>query len=100
VRITRAEPQRYALDAGRLADADSRALYDAYLQVVPQVSSDGSLDTLFQALEQLQPHIRRFFDKVLVMAEDLEVRRARLGLLQAIGALAEGIVDLTAMEGF
>ncbi len=34
------------------------------------------------------------------MVEDAEVRDTRLGVLQAISALSEGIVDLTLLEGF
>jgi len=64
------------------------------------VAEAGTVDALFEALVRLRPAITAFFDQVLVMAEDPAVRNNRLGLLQAIGALSEGIVDLTQMEGF
>ena len=34
------------------------------------------------------------------MAEDLEVRKSRLGLCQAVSGLADGIADLSKVEGF
>jgi glycyl-tRNA synthetase beta subunit len=34
------------------------------------------------------------------MAEDESVRRNRLGLLQRITALADGVVDMSQLEGF
>ena len=37
---------------------------------------------------------------VLVMAKDKKVRANRLGLLQRVVALGDGIVDLSQMEGF
>jgi glycyl-tRNA synthetase len=37
---------------------------------------------------------------VLVMAEDQAVRKNRLAQLQHIAGLAEGIVDLSRLEGF
>ena len=46
------------------------------------------------ALVSFKPAIERFFTDVLVMAEDPAVRRNRLGLLQSIRELADGIVDL------
>lgn len=46
------------------------------------------------------PAINEFFDKVLVMAEEPSVRENRLGLLQSIAALAEGVADLSKLEGF
>ena len=46
------------------------------------------------------PAVNRFFDKVLVMAEDDALQRNRLGLLQRIAALADGVADLSRLEGF
>jgi glycyl-tRNA synthetase beta subunit len=37
---------------------------------------------------------------VLVMHEDESIRRARLGLVQHVAALSQGIVDLSKVEGF
>ena len=57
--------------------------------------------TAFKALlDQLRDQINRFFDIVLVMAEDEELRNARLSLLQRIAALPEHLADLTLLEGF
>jgi glycyl-tRNA synthetase len=52
------------------------------------------------AFVPLIPPINRFFDDVLVMDEDLQVRANRLGLLQAIAALADGVADMSRLEGF
>jgi glycyl-tRNA synthetase beta subunit len=41
-----------------------------------------------------------FFDDVLVMHEDRALQESRLGLLQDIWALGQGIVDVTRLEGF
>jgi glycyl-tRNA synthetase len=46
------------------------------------------------------PAINEFFDKVLVMAEAKSVKENRLGLLQRIASLADGIADLSKLEGF
>jgi glycyl-tRNA synthetase beta chain len=42
---------------------------------------------------ELRPVVDRFFDGVLVMAEDAQVRRNRLALLAAVQALFAGIAD-------
>ena len=75
-------------------------MYQAYRVASRRVNALSSLDDLFQVLLELKPHIRRFFDDILVMAEDPDERHSRLGLLQALSALPDGIVDLTVMEGF
>jgi glycyl-tRNA synthetase len=44
--------------------------------------------------------INRFFDNVLVMTEEANLRENRLGLLQRIAALANGVADMSRLEGF
>ncbi len=100
VRITRNEPSIHAVDPALLGDKAATDLYDAYRREAQAVAQASTLDALMGALVRLQPTITTFFDEVLVMAEDPAVRAARLGLLQAISALPEGIVDLTVLEGF
>jgi glycyl-tRNA synthetase len=100
VRITRDQAERYAVDEALLAEPAERELYAAYRQAARRVAQEPSVDGLLEALVALKPTIERFFDDVLVMANDPAVRRNRLGLLQSIGALADGIVDLSVMEGF
>ena len=100
VRITRDQEAIYAPEAQYLTEPAARALYEAYQAVAKRVNPESSVDELFRALEELKPLIRRFFDEILVMTEDPELRKSRLGLLQGISALTEGIVDLTVMEGF
>jgi glycyl-tRNA synthetase len=60
----------------------------------------GSVDDLFNAFLPMMPVINRFFDNVLVMDEDEKLRSNRLGMLQRIAALADGVADLSRLEGF
>ena len=60
----------------------------------------GSVDDFLNAFLPMIPAINRFFDEVLVMAEDPAARQNRLGLLQRIAALAQGVADLSRLEGF
>ncbi|MEA3408367.1 MAG: glycine--tRNA ligase subunit beta [Chloroflexota bacterium] len=100
VRITRDFEETFSVHPERFVESPSRDLYQVYEQAAARLVEDDSVDAFFSALEHLQPFIRRFFDEVLVMTEDVELRENRLGLLQAISALSGGIVDLTVMEGF
>jgi len=58
------------------------------------------VDEFFTRFTPMIPAINRFFDAVLVMAEDPAVRANRLGLLQGIAALARNTADLSLLEGF
>ena len=60
----------------------------------------GSVDDFFAAFLPIIPVINRFFEAVLVMAEDPAVRANRLGLLQRVAALAKGVADFSVLEGF
>ncbi len=46
------------------------------------------------------PAINTFFDEVLVMVEAPELRNNRLALLQRIVKMAQGVADLSKLEGF
>ncbi len=46
----------------------------------------------------LEPAVARFFDDVLVMAEDAELRANRLGLMRRVGALFAGVADFRKIQ--
>lgn len=100
VRITRGLDVQYDVRPELFAEAATRDLYAAYQDAAERVSTRPDVDTLVEALRGLVQPIGRFFDDVLVMAEDPEVRANRLGLLQRIAALPSEIADLSRLEGF
>jgi len=58
------------------------------------------VDAFLKVVLTLVPSITSFFEKILVMAEEKDVRENRLGLLQRIAGLANGVADLSKLEGF
>jgi glycyl-tRNA synthetase len=95
-RITRDLKETLPLDVSVDPDAATHDLQGAVVALTPP----HSVNELIENMTKLVAPINTFFDKVLVMAEDEAVRRGRLALLQAIVAQAQGIVDLSKMEGF
>jgi len=51
--------------------------------------------TAFQVMADLRPAVDAFFEAVMVMAEDPNVRQTRLALLAAVVSLMDGIADLS-----
>jgi len=98
VRITRSQSVDFALRPDAFALPEEQALAAAYAQA--HAAQDGSITALVEALRALRPAINAFFDNVLVMDEDTAVRENRLALLQHIAALADGLADLSYLEGF
>ncbi|HUW08751.1 MAG TPA: glycine--tRNA ligase subunit beta [Anaerolineae bacterium] len=99
-RIVRSLPAHLPLAPDRYVEPATRELHNAWDTAKATVSADSSMDALGEALRALVAPINRFFDAVLVMAEDPDLRTARLALLQEIAALPDGIADLSNLQGF
>lgn len=100
VRITRDIPQRFTPDEKLLVDEEEKQLYHATQNACNQTRQDGSVDDLMNTFTPIIPAVNLFFDKVLVMEEDLKLQHNRLGLLQQIVSLADHVMDFTKLEGF
>ena len=88
------------INSSLLTESAEIELHQEYQDARAKVDQKKDVDTLLESIETMLPAITRFFDEVLVMAEDEEIRRNRLALLKGISSLADGIVDLSRMPGF
>ncbi len=99
-RIVRNLPEVYPMAPERYGEPATRGLYAASESANQRISESADVSMLGSVLRDLQGPINRFFTDVLVMAEEPAVRQARLGLVQRIAALADGIADLSQLQGF
>lgn len=89
---------RQALDPEGLVEAEERELHAAAEALRADVGAAIERRDYRAALAQvgeLAPALDRFFDEVMVMAEDEALRRNRVALLQSIDAVLAPIADLT-----
>jgi glycyl-tRNA synthetase len=100
VRITRDQKVVYPINPAAFEEDAERDLYAVLEKIEKTPCKSGSVDELMQAFQPVMPVINRFFDAVLVMAEDQTVRANRLGLLQKVAGLAKGTADFSKLEGF
>ena len=100
VRIVRDLKETLPLDIAKDSDPHTQALYLAYVAAQKAIGPQSTIGEFFAALAGLIAPITAFFDKVLVMHEDQAIRQTRQALLQRIWHLADGIVDLSKVEGF
>jgi glycyl-tRNA synthetase len=98
VRITRDQKEKFIVTPGLFVEQAERNLYAA-VSGKPSAYR-GDVDAFLNVVVALIPSINTFFNKVLVMVEDEATRENRLGLLQRIAALADGVADLSKLEGF
>ena len=100
VRITRDQKEIFTVNAAALSEPADQELYQAVLAAEAASIHPGSVADFIGVIEGMVAVINRFFESVMVMADDAAVRSNRLGLLQRVAALANGVADLSKLEGF
>jgi len=89
-----------AAESVGLAAADAEPASIALAQALEALPRPDDIDALLANLRALTLPITRFFDQVLVMADDPGLRASRLALLRRIVAQADDLADLSKLEGF
>jgi glycyl-tRNA synthetase len=79
---------------------DPSAEAQALATAVDGIAKPGDVNALVAAIGALEAPINAFFDRTMVMDEDLNLRQSRLALLGRIVALADGAADFSKLEGF
>lgn len=100
-RITRNVEEQFALNTNAYQEDVEQQLHEAYSTAAALVEAQSeATGVLGEALHSLELPINAFFDKVLVNAEEEEVRQARLALVQQIAQLPSTVADLSKLQGF
>ena len=84
------------VDAGLFSTEAEAALYDAYQTANARISGfieERDYDAVLTAMAALTAPIDGFFQAVMVMVEDVEVRNNRLALLDSIARLITQVAD-------
>jgi glycyl-tRNA synthetase beta chain len=84
--------------AGRLVEPAEKTLWsqvDARAPGIRDAAARGDYREAFAGIAALQPAVAKFFDDVLVMADDEALRHARLSLVAALRDLILGIADIS-----
>jgi glycyl-tRNA synthetase beta chain len=99
--LRKAETSGAAIDAALLQEDAERTLFAAVTTLRPNVEAAlANLDytgALMQ-LSSLRAPVDRFFDEVMVMAEEPLVRANRLGLLSSLGGLMNSVADISQLS--
>ena len=84
------------VDRALLGEPAERELHEAVARLA---GADGGYEARLRSLATLRGPVDRFFDDVMVMAEDPKVRANRLGLLQQAVSLFYRIADISKLGG-
>lgn len=99
LRISRIVPAdtKATVNTAALAEPVEKTLLNE-LTSVQSNAPFATLEAFVQASGSLIPAINAFFEEILVMAEDADVRAARLGVLQTVADLAPAALDVKALD--
>ncbi|SPA48109.1 glycine--tRNA ligase subunit beta [Cupriavidus taiwanensis] len=87
-----------AVNAGLFQEGAEGALHAAIERVRPAVEAafaSGDFTAALRDLAQLRDAVDQFFNDVMVMAEDAQLRANRLALLASLHALANRVADIS-----
>ncbi|MBF5041164.1 glycine--tRNA ligase subunit beta [Aggregicoccus sp. 17bor-14] len=85
----------------RFTDEAERHLHSAFTQARGRVAESMKTDDYAAALKEitgLKPAVDTFFDKVMVMAEDKDLRENRIRFLTEIGTLFNQVADFSKIQ--
>jgi glycyl-tRNA synthetase beta chain len=88
-------------DPGKLVDEAEKQLHQAHQAARGKVNELARADDFAGALREitgLKPAVDRFFDQVMVMAEDRGLRENRIRLLTEIGSLFNQVADFSKIQ--
>jgi len=99
--LRKAEGQSGEADVALLVEDAERALFHAIVEVAPLVRSHFQNEAYTDALRVLaglRAAVDRFFDEVMVMAEEPLVRQNRLALLNQLAGLMNQVADISRLS--
>ncbi|UYH53222.1 glycine--tRNA ligase subunit beta [Lawsonia intracellularis] len=81
-------------------DTPEKVLAEKLMIAVNKFNQESQTASLpvFMMLLKLQPAINTFFDQVMIMSNDIEVRRNRLNLLKALLLYIESLADFSVLQ--
>lgn len=86
------------LNESMLKDPAEWALWQSYLQVRPEVEAarkNHDYGAALRSLASMRRVVDEFFKEVMVMADDLAIRRNRISLLCTVSELFKSIADIS-----
>jgi glycyl-tRNA synthetase beta chain len=87
-----------AVDRSRLAEGAEHDLFMAFQKLTPEVEADygnGDFAGALRALATAKPVVDRYFDDVMVMADDPAIRANRLALLRGVAQTMNRVADIS-----
>ncbi|MBF8436031.1 glycine--tRNA ligase subunit beta [Halanaerobiaceae bacterium Z-7014] len=85
------------INSDLIKESEEKVLYDEYVKINDKIEAYFNNDDYYQALEEiaaLKDMVDNFLDNIVVMVDDEEVRKNRIGLLERVASLIEPVMDI------
>lgn len=92
------DTQPFGFDSNLLVETAEKQLASEYLRIEPEIESlfkQQEFTTMLQKLAILKDPVDSFFDKVMVMTDDENLKNNRIGLLNKLHKMMNRIADLS-----
>jgi glycyl-tRNA synthetase len=96
VRIIPEDEELASIDYGLFSSESETDLWEALSNIDPS----DTVDDFLSSFTVIIPAVTSFFNEVLVMTDDLDVRSNRIALLSSVSRLANGVVNMSKLDGF
>ena len=86
------------IDKDLLREVAEQNLYSAMMRLQPQVDAayaKGDFSVTLKAMAQLRDSVDAFFNDVMVMAEDEQLRNNRIALLSELHGMMNRVADIS-----
>jgi glycyl-tRNA synthetase beta chain len=85
--------EQYSVDPSLFQQEEEKKLYQQLVELEKQLEN-LPIEEQIKALSQFKETIDQFFDNVMVMAKEENIKRNRIALLQRVKKLFERVADL------
>jgi len=77
---------------------EEKELWEIYKELERDAENflkEKNFEAILELLLQVEPFVNRFFDKVLVMVDDMDLRKNRISLLTSVNSLLQMVADFS-----
>lgn len=92
------EEKKFLFSEDLLIEKEEKTLYRHFISVKDRIVENVNIknyNQVYSILSTFKPHVDNFFDNVLVMDENMELRENRVGLLKVIINIFSDIIDIS-----
>lgn len=86
------------IDPTLFENEHEQKLYECYKELNETMHKQGDMDVLYSALASLKPVITNYFDHIMVMADDVQLKKNRLAQMKNLAELITAFANMNEVQ--